>query len=532
MPFKRFTARVLSSFGANVSPLLPVRKLGSREKWAFALSSAVGLLVALYLIRATAPGLLTNDSSFQLAQALGQEPFNDWHPVIMSVVWSGLISMTGSIGSMAAAQILFAWLCACGLSVFLLRATGRWWTPVVAQVFILLPNTINMWGIVWKDVHLALALVCSIVCLFLIRTAGRRMGWALFGVSVLALIYAVLVRKNAIVIAPPILLAGIFVLTGPWSAQRLRRPVLITVAAVCAFVIAVLGVGKAIDLAVDPSHNSQFTQVMIDDIIFALPTEAVERSEVASPELKEKMLAAKAECETKEAYWDAYWKCYGRGASGKGFTSVARPDEITALWMEQVPKELPRYVDYRLFTFGKLLFTSKLEFVNHNKAFEPLEYPRANQAVESYVVDLGVTQLPWLFHGWFWLLLSLAGLVAGFRARSFVGLCVLAAGVLYLASFIPTVPAQDYRYIFPLVLTTMLGGAIVAIDARVRARGVARSRGGDRLDGGGDRLDAADDRLDGGGDRLDAADDRVDGGGDRLDAADDRVDGGGGFSAR
>lgn len=479
----------MSYFGADVSPQLQVWKLGSREMWSLVLSGVAGLLVALYLIRATAPGLVTYDSSFQLDQALGMEPFNDWHPVIMSLVWRGLASVTGSIGTMAVVQILFAWLCACGLSVFLLRATGKWWTPAMAQAMVLLPNTINMWGAVWKDVHLALALLCSILCLFLIRTAGRRMGWMLFGASVLMLLYAVLVRKNAVVIAPLILLAGCYVLTGPWTAQRLRRSMLIVVSAFCAFVIAAFGTGKAIDFIVEPTHNSQFTQVMIDDIVFALPADAVARSEAASPQLKEKLITAKADCAEKGAYWDAYWKCYGRGASGD-FTSVARPDEITALWLEQVPKELPRYVDYRLFTFGKLLFTSKLHFVNEEMAFEPLQYPRANEAVESYVVDLGVTQLPWLYHGWFWLLLSLGGLVAAIRTRSFVGVCVLSAGLLYLASFIPTVPAQDYRYIFPLVLTTLTGGTMTMVDAWVRTnKNIDPSHRGVRSDAAADLSD-------------------------------------------
>ncbi|WP_147233286.1 MULTISPECIES: hypothetical protein [Brevibacterium] len=452
-----------------------MRRLGCREKWSFAVSCLVGLLAALYLIRATAPGLLTYDSWFQLQQAVGEEPFNDWHPVIMSLVWRGLISVTGSFGSLAVVQIVFSWLCACGLSLFLLRSTGRWWTAPAAQAFVLLPNTINMWGAVWKDVHLALAMLGAIVCIVLIRVVGKRIGWALFGLSVLLLLYAVLVRKNAIVISPFLLLAGCYALTGPWSTRRLRRPILIAASAVCAFVVAVIGVGKAIDAAVEPTHNSQFTQVMIDDIIFALPDEAVERSEVASPQLKEKLLTAKAECAEKDAFWDAYWRCYGRGAAGD-FTGVDRPDEITALWIEQVPRELPRYVDYRLFTFGQLLFTSKLQFVDEEIAFEQLEYPRANSAVESYVVDLGVEQLPWLYHGWFWLMLSTIGLVAAVRARSFMGLCVLSAGLMYLASFFPTVPAQDYRYVFPLVLTTMMGGAILGIDARDRADSPIRSQ--------------------------------------------------------
>lgn len=463
MPVRTFLPSVLAQTGADRSINVSPRSMPRSHWWAWWLSVFVGLLAALYLVRATAPGLLTYDSLFQLDQALGTEPYNDWHPVVMSLVWEVLINLTGSVGALSAAQILAVWLVANLLGFVLMAGTGRWWGAPIGQLLLVMPHTANMWGAVWKDIQLCIALTASIVIILSIRFVGRKMGWALLFLSLAVLLYGVLVRKNAIVLAPLIVLAGVWSVTGPWTLDKLRAALVKVVAAGVLFVLALVGAGSAIDAYAQPTKNSQFTQVMIDDIIFAFPDTAIERSRAASPELKEKLLSAKVECAKTDAYWDAYWRCYGRGADGEPFTAVAHTDEITALWIEQLPQELPRYVDYRLFTFSKLLFTSKLQLASSDPEGEYAQlYPRAHDALYTYVVDGGLKQAQWLYHGWFWCLVSLVGCVIALKRQSFLALCVFGAGLIYLASFVPTVPAQDYRYVFPLALCSMLGwGAIL-----------------------------------------------------------------------
>lgn len=65
------------------------QKLGRGETAWLCCLAGVFALIAVVLFRAVAPGSMTTDTFFQLDQALGTEPFNDWHPVIMSVICDG-----------------------------------------------------------------------------------------------------------------------------------------------------------------------------------------------------------------------------------------------------------------------------------------------------------------------------------------------------------------------------------------------------------------------------------------------------------
>ena len=144
------------------------------------------------------------------------------------------------------------------------------------------------------------------------------------------------------------------------------------------------------------------------------------------------------------------------------FTEIADKKEVIALWKETLPHYLPRYVDYRAETFARFLFTSKLQFpgISDEGRDHGIEWdsPRLHQAMHYYVVDFGVTQLPWLYHAWFWLAGStLIGLALIRRwHRHIAELSLVSSGWIYLMSYIPVVPAQDYRYSYwPALAVTL-----------------------------------------------------------------------------
>ncbi len=416
---------------------------------------------------------MTTDTFFQLDQALGREPFNDWHPVVMSLVWKWLIAATGEIGSMAALQVGFAWLASVLTCYYILKTTRNRCLSLLGFLILVLPNSANIVGAVWKDTHMALAMYLAVVCILVFRLRGR-FQWVFLGMAILALLYATLVRKNAAVGVVPLLFLVTTVLLVNRSSFSVKKAVAVFAVAIAVFGGVVLVIGKSINVATGATSNSQVTQIMLDDLIFAVPQSAIESSETAPPALKSKIADARQECEDVGAFWDAYWKCYGRGASGEAFTEIAHPDAVKSLWIEQVPRNFPRYLDYRAMTTAKFLFTSNLQFASTEEK-EDLgvsQYaPKLNDALRSYVVDLGLKQLPWLFHGWFWLALGVAGVVASVRGSrpSITATAIFIAGLLYLVSFFPTAPASDYRYIYWSALSVVIG-LITLVAERTSAR--------------------------------------------------------------
>lgn len=304
---------------------------------------------------------MTTDTFFQLDQALGIEPFNDWHPVIMSVIWRWLINATGDVSSMAAAQIGVAWFGATLTSYYLLNATHQKSLSLLGVLVLVLPNSANMLGAVWKDTHMSIALYVAVVCILVFgqRVQGR---WIFLGGAVLAMLYATIVRKNAIAGVLPLIALGVILVLISCHKLNLKQLFLAGLVSLIAFGGAVMGAGYILNAQTNATSNSQFTQVMLDDLIFAIPQSAIDTSEIPPDELKSKIADARRECESKGVFWDSYWKCYGRGADGEPFTEIAHPAEVSALWMEQVPRHLPRYFDYRAMTTAKFLFTSNLQF--------------------------------------------------------------------------------------------------------------------------------------------------------------------------
>ena len=90
-----------------------------------ALTAVLTLLVTAYIVRVYFPGRANVDIASQARQALGQEPYSDWHPPLIAAIWELLIDLTGEIGSLFLLQavVLFGagWL----LAVLIHRRTGR-----------------------------------------------------------------------------------------------------------------------------------------------------------------------------------------------------------------------------------------------------------------------------------------------------------------------------------------------------------------------------------------------------------------------
>jgi hypothetical protein len=170
----------------------------------------VGLGIAAFLLCLAAlaarwPGVAMYDTISQYEQAVSGD-FEDWHPPIMARTWSLLIRIwPGTPPFLILQQAL--WWGGLGLLAAALARTGRMaaaWAVLVVGAF---PLFVGWDTVVLKDAQLASCLIGAVGLVAHFRFAGRALPrWATATILVL-IVYATLVRGNAVFASVPLALA-------------------------------------------------------------------------------------------------------------------------------------------------------------------------------------------------------------------------------------------------------------------------------------------------------------------------------------
>ncbi|NJQ01707.1 hypothetical protein [Streptomyces zingiberis] len=446
----------------------------------------IGVLGALAAVCALAtavvfsPGYMSPDSLSQFEQATGRAPLSDWHPPVLSLTWRALIAVTGSYATLAVLQAVVLWGALWVIASCVWAAAGSRGGSLAVLAIGAAPQVLTFAGVIWKDVHLALALLATCAVAFTgrcLREDGRpgalrpRWGgrarwarWALLVLGVLLLSYAVLVRKNAVLAAVPVFVLLVLAL---WRRPGRRRWLVAT----AAFAAAIAVPAATVALAARPVHTSQVSQIFLDDLVHVLSVDEL-RSAPVSADLRGRLATAARRCKDTGAVSDAYWACYPR--SPRGLSPDA--DELRSLWLTEMPRHLPGYLSYRLQVFTRLLFATDYRYhagISGNDLGLKVSHPRLEDTLETYVTG-SARSLPPLFAGWFWLAAALALTVRpgdGRFARPVRALGVSAAA--YVLGYFPVVPIADYRYVYWPALAVTL-----ALVLRLPALASARPRDG------------------------------------------------------
>ncbi|MFI7387240.1 GtrA family protein [Streptomyces sp. NPDC049813] len=464
--------------------------------WLAALAALCGYAVATVFH----PGFLSPDSADQLRQALNERPVTDWHPPVMVVLWRVLIHLTGAMSAMAALQVAVVWGSLWALAVTLWHRTGSRGLSLAVLGAGLAPHVVNLTGVVWKDVHMAYALLAACALALVARELpqGRHNGprWALLVLGVLFLAYAMLVRKNGILAVAPVFV--LLVLAARPATRSGRRRWLV---ATGLFVAVTIGGSVAVSAATTPVATRQYAQIPLDDLVHVLTPgqvrAAAERAG-AGPEFRDRLVTAAERCRSRGVTSDAYFRCYPRDPS-LGSTELGdQADVLVRMWTRQMPRHWTGYAEYRLRVFAKLLFQGNQAFQNGTTtgartipavASAPVN-DQLTAMLRNYVTGF-VRDVPFLFQGWFWLALSL---VLALRRRwpgpyareiRLLG----ASGALYILAYLPTAPESNYRYVYwPAIAGTL--ALLLVLAAFVLRRRAARSEAvgdGDTTTGDSDR---------------------------------------------
>jgi hypothetical protein len=422
------------------------------QRWVWGLA-AVAAVCCLATILVFAPGYLSPDSLEQLRQAEGKKPLSDWHPPVLSLVWRALIAVTGSMASMLVLQSVLFWATLWVLAWCVRELTASRGGSLAVLGLGLTPFVLTFVGVVWKDVHAAFALLAACAVAFTglrLRDGHTRpaVRWGLLTLGVLFLAYAMLVRKNAFFAAIPVFVMLVLAL---WRAPGRRTWVTCTAALVAALVVP----AAAISLFARPVQTKQGAQIMLDDLVHVLRVDELRSADVSAG-LRDRLVAAAEECSRVGALSDAYWACYARPADGLRGDS----GEITSLWLHEMSGHVPQYLQYRLRLFTTLLFETGYEYkagITRNDLGIEVAHPRLEDMLGTYVNGM-VTDVRWLFRGWFWLAVALV--LAVRPGKGMFAMPVRALGIssaAYILGYLPIMPATDYRYIYWPAIACSLG---------------------------------------------------------------------------
>jgi len=435
----------------------------SRQRdWSRPISVFVLTLGFVLVVGLNWPGHLSYDSVIQLLDGRTGR-FHTWHPPFMAFllgVGDHLIRGPGLFITLQA-FLLFSTL---ALMTLTRRTVGRF-TAVVALGLIALPQVVLWQAIVWKDVLFADCMVAGFTLLWrALRQTGKSRRWWIAG-AFLALIAATLVRQNGII---ALILGGAALSFGTFHEQhgalprRLLRSLAPAAGVLLASFIAVLAVTWALDqhAADEGGPEAQIHMLQTYDLVGAVAHDPRIPLNKLSPSLQTTVRSAAKLAYTSERNDDLLGNAFDR-------TTAAAADSIEAQWFDVILHHPLAWLRHRLEVFGWLLGSPQRVCFAETTGVDgptpqlkalgihPGQTPR-DLALEAYAGAFHGTPIySHLFYG-----VVAAGLIVHmFRSRAkedAVFGFMLAAALLFVASFLAIGVACDYRYLYALDLSTIV----------------------------------------------------------------------------
>lgn len=405
------------------------------------------------------PGYRSPDSEWQMCQAMGNCELNNWHPVSMALVWRLLLTVTsGVVSSMLFFQAGMLWLGLCLIGLFFWRKTGNRLLSALVLCIGLLPNILNISGVIWKDVQMASALVLSIGILMTVYDRKKTVKYIGIVLSFILFAYAVSVRANAIIAVIPLLPLLLHVVnpTKRWvyTAISMGFATLMLVA-----------VNPLINRLAHPVNSSASATMYAYDIVNILPADIIYRE---APEGIRDKLAELSSCSlfnserTKLEIWDCV----------DGNILYSRYDELKTFWKKAVFSNPKAYIAQKIETYAQFVFSDDSQGIWFSGGASIGDRSRSPVSLASrsvlygYVHDFGYKYFPFIYKPWFWIIVSILIMAFARRAREYKIwiYCLASSSLLYILSYSVGSLTPDYRYIYWSVMASILAGALLAMN--------------------------------------------------------------------
>lgn len=427
---------------------------------------AVSMLALLAIV--FYPGYMSPDSISHLEQATGVAHLTDWHPPVMTRLWGFLIRVTGHISSMLIFQLVLLVAAMFMLSILVYRHTrNRAWALSV-YVIVLLPNIMNIAGVIWKDVQMAFSLTLAILLIWFIITSKKSLGriamCGIVGLALLLILYAGILRYNALFAVLPIL----FVLP---SLLTKRPPVWSGLASVIIGLVVTIGVTIVINQPGEKTHP--ITAVQLDDIVHVANLDREHHGRWSMY----KKIHDTCRDKTKDIM-NSYIIC----------TTAAQREALKNEhqgvfndWLSTIIRYPIKYVSYRLATFSIFIFPQPERMyifqpgIEQNQVGAAVKNEYATSGLAAYVKGGAQANIPLIFQPWLYVAVLVFIYYTSRRIREQVQRrfirAVALSGLIYIVAYFPMAVAVDYRYIYWSVFATILSGLFTIILSRSKKEG-------------------------------------------------------------
>ncbi len=436
---------------------------------------AAGLILLAGFVATVAvnwPGHLSYDSILQLLQGR-TGVYNTWHPPVMA--W--LLGLGDALVPGAGLFVAFDTALAFGaLAGVLLLAPGRagWPAAVVAFAIVLSPQIAIYQGIVWKDVLFADAGVAGFACLAQATAQVGRARWALLAASFGLLGLAALTRQNGAVLLPFAGAALGWILARDGIART--RAALLGGGFFAALLAFVLGASALLNLRSDgePGPTEQFRLLQVYDLAGAVAREPG----FAMPALAEDDPGLERVLRQQSArlYTPVRNDPLASAPQMQEPLRTLDDEALAADWRALVLHHPWLYLRIRAADFAWVAFTP--DILACRPIFTGIEGPAPQMQALGLLArrdarDLALERYgkaflgtPALSHipfalvavGGIWLLLRRR------RPADIAMAAMLAAALAFALSFFPIAISCDYRYLYALDLSALVGVLYLALE--------------------------------------------------------------------
>lgn len=354
------------------------------------------------------------------------------------------------------------------LSILVYQHTRNRSWALSTYMILLLPNIVNIAGVIWKDVQMAFSLTLAVMLIWFIisskKTLGRTVKYGIVGLTLLLILYAGMLRYNALFAVLPIL----FVLPRLFTK---RLPVWSGLACVMGGLLVTIGATVVIN---QPSEKTYpITAVQLDDIVHVANFDGEYNGRWAMY----KKIRDNCRNTTKDIM-NSYIICT---------TAVQREiiknehQGVFNDWLSTIIKHPIKYASYRLATFSIFIFPQPERMYifqpgieqNHVGAAVKNEY--AISGLAAYVKGGAQANIPLIFQPWLYLAVLVfiyykSGRIREQVQRRFTRAVAL-SGLIYIVAYFPMAVAVDYRYIYWSVFATILSVLFTIILSRPKKEG-------------------------------------------------------------
>lgn len=435
----------------------------ARKTFAIVLAAATGVVVTCVVYN---PGVMSGDSLGSYREATSSFVAGASQAPLLPFLWRQVLRVApGPLGLLVFQNLIF-WTglaliaCACRIG-----AVGAALAVLSIGFF---PTVFALLGTLWKDVMLAAALTLFVGVAL---AAAKRSSKRLLALSAVPLWVGMSMRSNALPAAVP-LVAWLVVLWAESSSRPLpRRRRLVALALAGALgVYAVSRLTSSLVVIPGSSTSAAFRWSLSSSLTHDLAGLASDTGDQRFPDYVWRRAPDLTLMGLRAVYSveDVNRLVYGPRWSADNVWFTRSSDEFLELvrvWAGAVVAHPGAYLSRRLAVILSILQVRDVFYPFHT-GIQP-----NNMGLKFEPSPLYVNVTSWIyktrglfFRGWAFALVAVVLVAAGLRRHCWSAAAVCASGLLYVSTYSVITTGSDFRYVWWLVVATLLGLFLIAFD--------------------------------------------------------------------